>query len=105
MASRPQYSTSSNFILGFIFRVKALCTPLSHFSYESSKNASFSNTAPLVQCWLRTSTATANVLPHLPGVKASDESAGAGWAALHRGKASRPVGKEAVKASGREVSC
>lgn len=44
-ASSPQHSTSSNFILGFIFRVKALRTPLSHFCYESSKNASFSNTA------------------------------------------------------------
>lgn len=40
-ARRPQHSTSSNFILSFIFRTKALRTPLNHFSYESSKNASF----------------------------------------------------------------
>ena len=105
MASRSQHSTSSNFILSFIFRVKALRMPLSHFSYESSKNASFSNAARLLQGWVHTSTTKANVLPHLPGARASDECAGASWAALRRGKASRAVGEEAVTASGKEVSC
>lgn len=95
MTASRQHSTSSNLILGLIFRVKALRTHLSHFSYESSKNASFSNTAQLLQGWVRTSAAKANVLPRLPGARTSNERAAAGGAALRQGKASGAVGKEA----------
>lgn len=41
--------TSSNFILTFIFGVRALYVPLHHFSYESSQNVSCSCTARLLQ--------------------------------------------------------
>lgn len=75
-SEQTSHRTSSNFILSFIFGVRALRAPLHHFSYESWKNVSCRHTARLLQGQVHTSAPKANVLPRLPAGRASEEPAG-----------------------------
>lgn len=88
---QTSHRTSSNFLLSFILRARALRAPLHHFSYESSKNVSCSCTAWLLQGQVHTSAAKANVLPRLPARRASEEPAGQPCA---RGRPARHWGKK-----------
>lgn len=99
-SEQTSHRTSSNFILSFIFGVRALRAPLHHFSYESWKNVSCRYTAQVLQGQVRTSAPKANVLPRLPAGRASEAPAGQRCA---RGRPAA-LGEEAVTGTGEEDS-